>query len=276
MSYKSLLVHLELERDNTALLNIAAGLAAQCGARVIGVAACQPIQVLFSEGWSCGDILLQDRTEIGAALKAAETQFRTLLAGRVSDLEWRSIITYGPLADYIAAQAAGADLVITRKDMGASLFDETRRTNIGDLVMRAGRPVLLVPDEAVALNFDNVILGWKDSREARRAAADALPLLRLAGKCRVLEVCAASQLAQAQARVDEVAAWLAVHGVQAVGEAAASSGTDTGFLHATLLARHCHLFVAGAFGRSRLNEWVFGGVTGDVLMNPEFCVLLSH
>jgi nucleotide-binding universal stress UspA family protein len=47
-------------------------------------------------------------------------------------------------------------------------------------------------------------------------------------------------------------------------------------LRSELLQRKCDLLVAGAYGHSHLNEWIFGGVTQDLLLNSEFCVLLSH
>lgn len=276
MSYKSLLVHLELNRDNTGILNVTRDLAKRCGARVIGVAACQPLQVLYNEGWTAPDVILQDRAQIKKELARAEAEFYAALRDHVADLSWRSLVSYELLADWIATQAASADLVITGKDLGPSLLDETHRTNIGDLVMRAGRPVLLVPANVESLRLENVFVGWKESAESRRAAADALPLLRLAGACRVIEICTQPQAGLAKARVDEVAGWLATHGVSAVGEAVVGSGNEAGYLHAELLNRNCHLLVAGAYGHNRFSEWVFGGVTQDILLDPEFCVLLSH
>ena len=47
-------------------------------------------------------------------------------------------------------------------------------------------------------------------------------------------------------------------------------------LRSTLLDRGCEMLVAGAYGRGRIGEWIFGGVTRDVLLNPDFCVLISH
>jgi nucleotide-binding universal stress UspA family protein len=55
-----------------------------------------------------------------------------------------------------------------------------------------------------------------------------------------------------------------------------ASGTETSYLHAELLDRRCDLLVAGAWGHNRLSQFVFGGVTRDILMDPSFCVLLSH
>jgi nucleotide-binding universal stress UspA family protein len=34
--------------------------------------------------------------------------------------------------------------------------------------------------------------------------------------------------------------------------------------------------VAGAYGHRRLREWMFGGVTRDLLATSPFCRLMSH
>jgi nucleotide-binding universal stress UspA family protein len=180
------------------------------------------------------------------------------------------------LSDYVADHARAADLLITGKDIGASLLDESRRVKLGDLVMRAGRPVLIVPKGITTLAMRHVMVGWKEAREARRAVADALPLLQAAGHATVLEVTSQDSCTTAQAVVEDVVLWLQQHQVEATADVLVASGAETGYLHATLLDRKCDLLVAGAYGHTRLSEWVFGGVTMDVLLNPGFCVLLSH
>ena len=134
MSYKNLMVHLELNGDNADLLEITAGLAERLGAGVIGIAACQPVQVLYDEGYGTGEAIAEDRAEIGREIAAAEAQFRSALEGRASSLEWRSEISYRPLADYIAEQARAADLVITGKDIGVSLLDNSRRVAMSNTI----------------------------------------------------------------------------------------------------------------------------------------------
>lgn len=276
MTYKTLMAHLELHGGNEGVLKIAGELAERFDAHVIGIAACQPVQVLVSEGFNAGEAIIQDWTEIQRELAAAADQFHAALQGRARSVEWRSMITYGPLADYLADQARAADLVITGKDLGISLLDETRRVKMGDLVMCAGRPVLIVPRGVTTLAMRHVAVGWKETREARRAAMDALPLLQAARHVTVLEVTSQHDRAAAQTRVEDVAGWLERHQVQADAEAAVASGTEASYLHAMLLDRKCDLLVAGAYGHTRLSEWVFGGVTTDVLLDPDFCVLVSH
>lgn len=276
MTYKTLLVHLDLNGDNEALLKITADLAVRFNAKVIGIAAAQPIQPLFDQGVCTADIATQHRTEVQKEIAACEAQFRRTLAPCVGDLEWRSSITFESLASYVASQARCADLIITGKDMGASLMDDSRRVNIGDLAVKAGRPVLIVPQGISTLPLKQVFIGWKDGREARRAAADAIPLLEAAGSATVLEVASESDKAAAETRVGDVAKWLESHGVRATPAIAAARNNEIGSLHYELINRKCDLLIAGAYGHNRLGEWVFGGATQDVLLDPDFCVLLSH
>lgn len=276
MTYKSLMVHLELNADNEGVLNIAAELGQRFNAKVIGIAACQPIRLLYDEGFTAGEVLVQDRAEINKELAACKNQFITALKNKIDELEWRCDVTYGPLADYVAEQSRAADLIITGKDLGSELFGNNRRVNIGDLIMQAGRPVLLVPQGISSLPVRHVFIGCKQSREARRAMADALPLLKRAGEITLLEVTSEKELAYAKSGLKDVADWLSQHGVQAKALALVATGPEIGYLQTELLTHHCDLLVAGAYGHSRLGEWVFGGVTRDILMDPDFCVLISH
>ena len=228
------------------------------------------------EGFSDGEAMVMDRTEIEKELDVAAAQFHTALQPRARHIEWRSAITYGSLAEYIADQARAADLIITGKDLGANLLDESRRVNVGDLVMRAGRPVLIVPQGVTALNMRHAVIGWKEAREARRAVADALPLLQLAGQATVLAVTTQDACDRTRGQVQDVAKWLEEHDVRATADVAVTGGVEVGHLHASLMDRRCDLLVAGAYGHSRLSEWVFGGVTMDMLLDPDFCVLASH
>jgi hypothetical protein len=84
------------------------------------------------------------------------------------------------LAAYVAEQAGVADLLIIGPDEKGLTRDFSRRVNVGELVMQVARPVLLVPPGVNQLKLQNVVVGWKETREARRAISDALPLLKLA------------------------------------------------------------------------------------------------
>ena len=275
MTYATLMVHLELGRSNAGLLQITGDLAQRFHAGVIGVAVCKPMQMLYGDGYVSGALIEQDRDEVARELKAAEDEFRSALGPRAGTLEWRSTVTYGLLTDYLAGEARCADLIITGVASG-DMFDSSRAVNTGDLVMRAGRPVLIVPAAASTLKLDRVLIGWKDTREARRAAADALPLLKLAGSVTVVEIASEVDLPAARSHLEDLVGWLKRHGVAAESLAQLSTGDDAAGLYAIAQDLGADIFVAGAYGHSRMREWALGGVTRDFLLSANRCSLVSH
>ena len=276
MTYATLMVHLELGRPNTGLLKIAGDLAAKFQASVVGITACQPLQLSYGDGYVSGDVVEQDQAEIQKEVADAEREYRSALAAHAGKLMWRSNVTMEPLSDYVAHEARSADLVITSVDTGASLFDTTKHMNVSDLVMRVGRPVLIVPAVADVLKLDRVVVAWKDTREARRAVLDAVPLLKVATSVTVLEIAPQDGLAAARRGLEDVVAWLERHGVTAQPLAVAADGEDADQLARFVQEHQTDLMVAGAYGHSRLREWVLGGVTHDLLMSAGCCSLVSH
>jgi nucleotide-binding universal stress UspA family protein len=273
------MVRLAAGGPNDALLRFTADLAARLKVtQVIGISACQPVQIYGSPDMYVPPIILaQDREQVDTELKAAEDSFRAALAGKVTSLQWRStVISYGSIADYVAEQMRAADLLVSATAEGGSLFDRTRHVNIADLVLRAGRPVLVVGSTVDKLDLKSVIVAWKDTREARRAVEDALPLLMLADRVAVVEVAPDEELAEARARTEDVADWLARHGVAASARAVAAANEEATQLWNIGKELDAGLIVGGAYGHTRLREWVLGGVTRDLLLQPARCSLVSH
>lgn len=276
MTYSTLMVHMDLGRPNDAVLAVAADLAERFKAGVTGVAACQPMQMGYMEGYASGDMIDQDRTEIDREIGAAEASFRTALSRSVPNLDWRTSVSFLPIADFITANARSADLVITGGVGDRSSLDPTRRVDLGELIIQLGRPVLVVPAHIDRVNLDNVVVGWRDTRESRRAIVDALPLLREAQHVTVVELVPRDELEAAQRRVADVVAWLSKHRVAAEAQAEPSKGDAAGRLEQIAAERGAGLFVAGAYGHNRLREWVLGGVTRNLLSESARCSLLSH
>jgi nucleotide-binding universal stress UspA family protein len=76
--------------------------------------------------------------------------------------------------------------------------------------------------------------------------------------------------------LNDVIAWLAAHGIAA--EARAEPGRDEDAVTLSLLVDDLKagMLVGGAYGHSRLREWVLGGVTRDLLLQPLHCSFISH
>ncbi|HKH80667.1 MAG TPA: universal stress protein [Methylovirgula sp.] len=275
MTYATVMVHLELGQSNAHLLNVAGDVAQQFHADVIGIAACQPMQLTFTDGYLPPELIDEDREEIEREFAKAEREFHDALRKRVVGLEWRSRVTFGSLADYIAREARSADLVITGLDK-ASLLGTSSSVSASELIMCIGRPVLIVPSGPDALKLERVIIGWKDTREARRATFDALPLLKKAAHVSVVEIADEEECGAARARLDDVVGWLARHGVTAQALAFHPAGDDATRLAAIAQEQAADVIVAGAYGHSRVREWILGGVTRDLLLATPRCALMSH
>jgi nucleotide-binding universal stress UspA family protein len=278
MTYSTIMVNLELGCSNAGVTGAAGDLAERFGASVVGIAACEPMPVIGTdtEGLFVAQALVeQDRARIDSDLKSAEAEFSSALAGRVKAISWRSSVVLGSVVDYIAAEARCADIVITAGS-GDTPSDLTRRVNPGDLLMQMGRPILLVPAEAAPLALDRVLVAWKDSPQARRAVADALPLLEKASHVAVASIAAADDIAEARSHVADVVLWLKQHGIKAVSVVARPNGDDAGQLLAIAREHEAGVIVAGAYGHSRLREWALGGVTRHLLLHGRGCALLSH
>ena len=90
MTYKTLMVHLQLGTTNVPLLQAAVALARQFDARTVGIAACQPLQIVYGDGYVSGELYEQDRLQNRQRLQAAEDEFQTAMQGQVPDAAWRS------------------------------------------------------------------------------------------------------------------------------------------------------------------------------------------
>lgn len=269
MSYASLMVLYDLDDENNAQLNFAADLAERFQARLIGIAAqAETVPLYFAEGYAAANVEEQERSNIEKRLQRAEQHFRDALKGRTAKIDWRSGIDT-PVS-FIANECRAADLVILGNAGNGALLDP------GDLVMRAGRPLLIVPNEVDLLKTDRILIAWKDTREARRAVLDALPLLRLCQKAIVAEIDEDHDPAAADRHVSDVVGWLACHGVNAAGWSEPLLTDAAAQIDALAQEEVTDLVVAGAYGRGKLSEWIFGGVTRGLLRQTSRCHFLAH
>ncbi len=278
MSYATVMVQLELGRSNAAPLGVTRDLAKRLHAAVTGVAAAQPMQLaLAAEGYYGGDIVREDSEWIDQEARKAEAEFRTEMNGHPDGLDWNMTVTSYPLSDRIADATGTADILVVGIDQKSGEYsNSSRRVDIDDLLMKAGRPVLVVPLGVQHFHFHRALVAWKETREARRALADALPLLRQMNRVVIAEIVAPEQESVAQANLNRVVAWLGRHGVTATPHLDISGGNHGERLLALADEVGAELLVAGAYGHSRLREWILGGVTHDLLHKGGRCLLLSH
>jgi nucleotide-binding universal stress UspA family protein len=157
--------------------------------------------------------------------------------------------------------------------------DDRAERVIEGLIFHSGRPVLLCPEELAAklpVNFDRVIVAWDHSAPAARAVGDALSMLRRARDVQVVTATDGNTLAEQQSGA-AVIRHLAEHGINASFGMVRIDGSSVGkILEAEVKVRGIDLLVMGAYGHSRLSEWVWGGATKTVIGRPPCWVIMSH
>lgn len=179
------------------------------------------------------------------------------------------------VGDYVAKRARTRDLCIVPV---VNPLDG-QRSVAEDVVFGSGRPTLLFrPGVADLLShgLSTVVLAWDGSRSAARVMADALPLLPKAREVRVLTVL--NEKPEARSGLgDDVVRHLKAHAVNAVADEVDAEKRPIGEVLETYAERHrSDLLVMGAYGRSRVREFILGGATEYMLHAPKVPLLLSH
>jgi nucleotide-binding universal stress UspA family protein len=271
MSYKTLLVHAEPEWGSSDSLVAARHVAEMFGAHVIGVGA--EAFDLPSYSYVEGQLVQMIRDDVDQDLVSAKVRFDTAMMGAPQGASFVSGLDRP--AALMKRRARGADLIVARRPpRGSSALNLCLPA---DLVLGAGTPVLLAPEGAAPLKARQVVVAWKDKPEARRALVDALPFLARAESVVLAAFCSADAQPETHHELQEVAARLSRHGIEAeIRIAPPSADCIASDLEDAAAGLGADLVVAGAYSHSRMNEWVLGGVTQDLLAGFGRYVLFSR
>jgi nucleotide-binding universal stress UspA family protein len=203
---------------------------------------------------------------------ALQQRFReTLQLDGIAGGDWQ-LFAAGESEDLLAVMRA-ADLVIYPQ--GSAEYRLPAGFAPDDLVIAAGRPMLLVPyaGEFAALGR-RVLVAWDGSR----AAHDALPLLRKAERVTLLTISERNaDFERHRPGLERMLRNYQRHGIAAQAEEALSDGDAiSDALLSCAADRSTDLIVAGAYHHSQLRESLLGGVTRNLLERAAVPVLLSH
>ncbi|OCK60576.1 universal stress protein [Bradyrhizobium sp. LMTR 3] len=275
MDYKTVMVGLAQGRPNDACLRVAGDFAERFGARIIGVAASdiRP-PIYFADGNFAQKLLDEEAVAIENRLSELEVEFRASVERRATSVEWRSARTLP--VPYLLEQARAADIIVIGA-LSETPVDPSVAPDPSDLVMQAGRPLIVVPPTVQWLDLRSVLIAWKDVREARRAVFDALPILAAATEVTIAEIPERDgRREDALLHVADVAAWLRGHGVAAHKVVPETASGVTEQLDRIAANVGAGAVIAGAYGHSRFREWMLGGVTRHLATESRRCAFLSR
>jgi nucleotide-binding universal stress UspA family protein len=276
--FRTVLVHVDNQSASRGRIQAAIDVARQFDASLIGMTAGIPKLPIEIYSASLGTVALGPEDD-AFGQKHLEAEFSDSAkkfedATRNSGLEtsWQAVFDAPSLA--ITRAATAADIVVVGPG-DHSLLGDLRSAAAGDIVLRTGRPVLVIPESVDSIKVARVMVAWKDTTEAQRALADAIPFMKRAAQVLLVQV----QDKADQPSTDLAAAtgFLLRHGIAAEPRAVQPDGNGVEYQLLDYANRNqIDLIVAGAYGHSRLREWVLGGVTRELLTQSHVPCLLSH
>ncbi len=278
MSYKTIVVQLDTSEHTPRRLDCALHIAKRFGAHLSAVYTDYTSDPRFYYELSAAERYSTSLEQTCINRRArVERLFRSRLAKTKVAGDWIANEKYAPIS--LSRYACCADLTITGQhdpdDPEAYLADRYPER----LVLSAGGPVLVVPCTGAANPLGSkVVVAWDGGREATRAVHDALPLLQLATRTVLVSIDEGDKDRGNRARGSDLLAALAKQGARV--EYREIHGVDGAGLGKTLLsfASGCgaDIIVMGAYGHSRWQELVLGGMTRTVLESMRIPVLMSN
>ena len=279
MSYRSLLLHLDGKPLCAARSNLAITLAQAMDCHLVGLAptglltlpvvpeAAVPLAEFSALAWEA----LHEQARL-----AAEGLRQRCEAARLRSFE--VLVDAADEAESLVRHSHCSDLLIMTQPDPAAAGQRADRAMLEQVLLHSARPCLLLPYAGRFANLgERVLVAWDDSREAARAVADALPLLRRAQQVKVINWNEGGLGdTPTRAGLEALQQWLLWHGVAAETH---SASTDIAIADAMLSQAadlDADLIVMGAYGHSRWTERMLGGATRGLLASMTVPVLMSH
>ena len=281
MVFKDLLLTLTTYPEPTAVsaLDDAVAVSAALGARISAIACQVKIQV---PGSVLGHIIGDVPAMIGAEAKKSAMNAEKLLAA-FEDGAQRSGVFHERILETCLTFEVPSVLVDYARLRDLTLVsipegEHVSRWYAETIIFGSGLPTMVLPEVRKRPEFalNSVIVAWDFSRPAARAVADALPLLQKSKRVFVLTI-TNEKVIDTRRSSAELAKHLARHGVDVTLDVVDAGGRSIGdAMESYVASRNGDLLVMGAYGHSRLREFILGGATKSALARPSVPIFFSH
>lgn len=277
MRLKTIVAILQNEQDAERVLDCAIPLADRFESHLIGIhAEALPVPYTSATGFPDTEFLQVSADMNRERAEKLQALFLERIEKTGLSFEWRSLESFsGDSALTGISSVRAADLIIAaQRETGGD-----PSADVDTLVYDAGRPVLVVPHEGpLVTTFKHVLLAWNGSKEAARAAFDALPFIIEAEKTDILVIDPPDTLDDnPEAAGAEIAAALSRHGATVSVSVQQSGNASIDDVIQTRIAETgADLLVLGAYSHSWLRQLLFGGVTRTVLRTVPVAAFLSR
>lgn len=276
MSLRNLLVHIDNSPSNDSRLELALGLTARLDAFLTGCYTIPSIDPSIYADSTVFNSTYQDAVyAIEDDSKTAERGFRERSEAMGISHCW--LAKTGHAVSNLVEAGRYADLCI----IGQDAVDPARHGDVDvaeHLPTELGKPVLIVPQFGDFPEAGRrILVAWDASREAARAVNDSLPFLQSAEQVDILHMYPQTDPDGSPDVANRLCAPLERNGISARAHELPLNGMDVSDALLSLAADlRSDLVVMGAYGHSRLREYLFGGATRNVLNQMTVPVLMAH
>jgi nucleotide-binding universal stress UspA family protein len=255
---------------DTSVIEAAATLAAPFGAEVSVVFA--PADVADLMPWMGDGFMGGVQVAAVESLKEAAAEGRSAAEAAFEACAWankRFIALESPVWSSLSMHSRLSDVVVFGPD--AAKGKGPLGQAFQQMIAAEQRPVVVARP---GLDPSGVMaVAWDGGKEASRAMRTALPLLQ---RAKAVHIVASAASSPREFDTEALRVFLAARGVQARTTLVEGGGEVGGQLLKAAQGLGASLFVAGAYGHPRLQEFIFGGATRAFLNAEAPSLFLSH
>lgn len=276
-SYQQVLVHLDSAASAPARLRVARAIAQEHGAALAALYAAVPVYLELPYPPDGAPSIAASLMDVEAERRrAARSMFDETMRTPGPIGTWAETREFPAVGAFIA-QAFHADLVVLGQHDPSSVGIGVPPGFAESVVLGCGRPALVLPYAGTLRGTEGrLAIAWKETREAARAVAAAMPLLQRAGRVHVLAWDEEPLLEVSGHRLD-LDGYLRLHGVEPTWHRGGRVPQDFGeILLSQVSDLDADLLVMGCYGHSRAREWMLGGTTRTILRSMTLPVLMAH
>lgn len=274
MKFRDILAIVTSGSAQDSVTALSSQLASQNHGRVAGLVVSWMPSLVMAEGWVASPVWENVREHVQKQLDADRRDLERRIAGGPSP---------GVIASELLEESQSAAAIAERArhyDVSVIACPQTdlERKAVEAALFESGRPVLLAPGAWQPRPIGRrIVVAWKPTREAARALSDAEDFLQHASQVVLLTVDMDGAEDDCRGSGADIIQHLERSGVAASACAIAPVGrTEARSVLDHAAAIDADLIVMGGFGRSRMSELIFGGMTREMVRTASIPVLLSH
>lgn len=259
---RSILVTADRKPGNEARIDTALGIARRAGGHVTVLLDTPVSRYIAMDpmggSYVISEALDQARTDDDVAAAAIEARLAR------DDVPFDVLRSEDDPISAVANAARLADLVVVSRSGGLA----------GELALASRAPVLaLSDDKPLDMPLRRACIAWDGGEQAAAALRAAVPLL---ASCQMVKLVSVIEKAGGFPATDALR-YLSRHGIHAEFEELERRDSTEETLAIAVAQSHAELLVMGAYGKSRMREFLFGGVTAYFLDEAKApTLLLAH